>query len=333
MSDEAERTFHAQLTEQLAGVFEGAATRRKAWFAEHPDERPSPGDARSIITSYAYKNAMITGALNLVPGPWGLVAVLPEIVTVLRNQVAMVYDLGVAHDKETAMSRELLLGIVLSAGGAGSLGLLTVHGSKVLVKRSSLRVFQKLVAALGGRVTQRMLKAAIARWLPLVGAAAMAAWAKSSTEAIGRRATELLAKEIEVVADEADEAVGVEGEGEIAPQVARARIVVMAHLMRVDGELAPAEVAFVRAMATALLGEIEGLRLAVGLEAGELPGIETEVLAETAVAQGLLVDMVALAQRDGVVREEEVDLIRRVAEEVGLAPEVVEAALPGPPTA
>lgn len=56
-----------------------------------------------------------------------------------------------------------------------------VRGQKVLMKRAGLRVIQKIVKILGGEITQKILKSLAAKWIPVVGAVAMAAWVKYTT--------------------------------------------------------------------------------------------------------------------------------------------------------
>ena len=123
-----------------------------------------------------------------MPGPLGMLAVVPEIALIMRNQIAMIYDIAVAHGKEDAIEKELLASVFLAAMETSAGGLLVMHGSKVLVKRSSLRVFQKIVAILAGKMTQKALKAAISKWVPIVGAAFMAWLSNHLTRNIGRKA-------------------------------------------------------------------------------------------------------------------------------------------------
>jgi uncharacterized protein (DUF697 family) len=127
-----------------------------------------------------------------------MLAAIPEVVVVVRNQVKLVYDIGIASGKsDDVMTRELLLGITMSATGVGTIGLLTLQGSKVLVKRTSLRMFQKLVALFAGKVIQQVLKSMLAKWLPIIGAGAIAAWTRYSTAAVGKRAREIFGLDIE----------------------------------------------------------------------------------------------------------------------------------------
>ena len=155
-------------------------------------------DVDYIIKKCAMENAAIAGGSSLIPGPWGMVAVVPEIALVIRNQISMVYDIGAANGKAALINKELLAAIVLSAMSNGAAGLMVMHGGKVLIRRSSLQVFQKIVTLLSGKVTQQALKSTISKWLPVVGAAFMAWITNQMTQNIGRRANEIFQKEIEI---------------------------------------------------------------------------------------------------------------------------------------
>jgi uncharacterized protein (DUF697 family) len=199
---ELESSLTSKIVEGLNGLFGSVAEDQRAYYKENPSKRPVAGSAEAVISSYANMNALVAGAASMVPGPWGMLSVVPEIILVVRNQLKMIYDLGVIYGKEDAMTRDLLLGVFAYAMGSGALGLVTVKGSQVLVRRASLRIIQKIVTWLGGKITQRVLKQLISRYLPLLGAAAMAYWARQTTVEIGRAAAELLQKDVQFTEDE-----------------------------------------------------------------------------------------------------------------------------------
>lgn len=196
----SERSLKEALSEKVASYLEGAfsavALTRRGHFKEA--RRPSKDEITGIIESYGNQNALIAGAANLIPGPFGALAILPEMTGIIRNQIQMVYDVGVAHGKEEHLDGNMLLAIFATVSGGGAISLVTVKGGQLLVKRASLQVIQKLIVWLGGKITQRALKAFLSKWVPFVGAAAMAVWARQSTIAMGRKASELLEKEIKI---------------------------------------------------------------------------------------------------------------------------------------
>lgn len=192
---EVKKELSAQITQILENLFDSVLFERKMHYKEH--ERPMEQGIDALIDKYAYLNAGISGAANAVPGPWGLIAVIPEITLVIRNQLCMIYDIAAAYKKDKIIDKTLLMAVFAVGIGGGALGLLIVHGGKVIVKRAALRVIQKLIIILGGQVTQKLIKAVIAKWLPVVGPVAMATWAQITTKKIGKKAKEIFSKEID----------------------------------------------------------------------------------------------------------------------------------------
>lgn len=317
-------TLTARVADRLFGLLDNGAAARRAHFAAHPEERPTPGQIDAIISSYANTNALISGGFSLVPGPLGLLAVVPELALVVRNQVQMVYDIGVASGKEHVLSRELIVAVVVSATGAGTLGLVTLHGGRLLVRRASLRVFQKLVKLLAGRITQALLKSAFAKWVPVLGAGAVALWTRYTTQAIGRRAKEMFAVPVDMI--EAD----AEGE-EPAPRpeadpvaVFKAKVLLLANLVQVDGRVADAERVYLDALLSfdaAPRDVVDELRRKI--ESPLRHDVDLSVFNDPDEALGLVMDMVALARRDGDFDGTERLYIREVAKKLPVqAPDI-----------
>ena len=181
----------------LNSAFDYVIENRSDYYRENPSNLPQLDSVSGLISSYTRNNAAISGGASLIPGPWGMAAVIPELTLVIRNQIQMVYDIGVANGKQAQLTKELLMGIFITAMGSSAGSLLTIHGGKILVRRASLQVIQKIIAMLGGRVTQQVIKSTVSKWLPFVGAGAMAAWTGYMTKNIGEKANELFKLEIE----------------------------------------------------------------------------------------------------------------------------------------
>lgn len=181
----------------LNSAFDYVIENRSDYYRKNPSNLPQLNSVSGLISSYTRNNAAISGGASLIPGPWGMAAVIPELTLVIRNQIQMVYDIGVANGKQAQLTKELLIGIFLTAMGSSAGSLLTIHGGKILVRRASLQVIQKIIAMLGGRVTQQVIKSTVSKWLPVVGAGAMAAWTGYMTKNIGEKANELFKLEIE----------------------------------------------------------------------------------------------------------------------------------------
>ena len=201
MSHEAPRSEESgdsgALHSALNSAFDYVIENRSDYYRKNPSNLPQLDSVSGLISSYTRNNAAISGGASLIPGPWGMAAVIPELTLVIRNQIQMVYDIGVANGKQAQLTKELLIGIFLTAMGSSAGSLLTIHGGKILVKRASLRVIKNIIAMLGGKVTQKAIKSSVSKWLPVVGAGAMAAWTGYMTKNIGEKANELFKLEIE----------------------------------------------------------------------------------------------------------------------------------------
>ncbi len=85
--DDERSVISRKLAQYLEGAFESVLLTRREHFAGGKSVRPSQGDIDGIIKSYANQNAVIAGAANLIPGPWGALTIVPEITLIIRNQI------------------------------------------------------------------------------------------------------------------------------------------------------------------------------------------------------------------------------------------------------
>jgi len=163
MANEDERGLSERMQAELAIKLTEAANwvmdDRAAVYDARPDKAPKADAVPAIIAECTAKNVAVAVAANWVPGPWGLLALVPELVVTLRNQLIMIHAIGYALGKKERLTPSLLLG-VLAMGTAGSgVGFVVIKGQTVVVKRASLRVLQKLVGLLAGKITQKSAEA------------------------------------------------------------------------------------------------------------------------------------------------------------------------------
>jgi len=341
---EKKNELQTKLTDGLVGLFDVVINERKNHYQDPKHKKPSQGDVANIISSYANKNAAISALAGLAPGPWGMLAVVPEIIAVIRNQLMMIYDIGMAYGKEKFLTKELLMGIFLSGVGSSTISLLTIHGSKVLVKRASLKVFQKMVSLLAGKVTQQLIKATIAKWLPIVGAVAMASWSKYSTHQLGNKAISILAKDIEPSSEEVSE-VSVETElenethhdssatQEVVAVAATsvptsfnfelARMQTLVNLMFVDREAHPEEQKYILERVTACdqLTLEEKQKLADAINSAKSAKFEVDYspfIGNPVELTALMLDMTILSESDNKRHPGEKIFIKHIGKQLGL---------------
>ncbi len=326
-----------QLAEKMMGTFDWVLSDRRTYYSGHPDKVPSPSAIPAIINSYATMNMAISGGINLIPGPWGMAAALPEIAILIRNQLAMIYDIGVAQGKSKVLNKELLAGVFLSAMGVSAGGLLVMHGGTVLVRRVALRVFQKVIIMLGGDITQKLLKSMISKWLPIVGPAAMAAWSNYSTRQIGKKAAEILAMPIEIIEEESDDESIIAGIAptqspstvEATPNLTTLKIKALINLMKVDKKIKLEERGYIE-----LLIENSDLEDETKIELANLMDVEGKPHVDFALFAkepdemiGLLMDLIGLAKRDGEFHLAEKIYIKQAGKLMGLSGSDIDEAM------
>ena len=326
-----------QLAEKMMGTFDLVLSDRKKYYSEHTDKVPSPSAIPAIIDSYATMNMAVSGSINLIPGPWGMAAAIPEIVILIRNQLAMIYDIGVAYGKSKVLNKELLAGVFLSAMGVSAGGLLVMHGGKVFVRRAALRVFQKAITLLAGKVTHQMLKSLVSKWLPFIGAAAMAAWSNYSTRQIGNKAVEILAKPIEVIDGESDDESIIADVAqtkspatvEVAPIFTTLKIKALINLMKVDKKIKLEERGYIELLIeNSDLDDETKIELVNSMDVEAKTHIDFAPFAnEPDEMIGLLMDLIGLAKRDGEFHLAEKIYIKQAGKLMGLSGGDIEEAM------
>jgi uncharacterized protein (DUF697 family) len=305
------------LTEKLDEVLEEVINDKKDLEEKREQLEKGRLAAADLISKAAYTNGAISGAMALIPGPFGLLGIVPEMYLVLKNQMTLIRDLSIAYGHKDKLNKELLTYLFASSVGAGGLGLAAMHGSKILVRRAGLRVMQKIVTILAGKVTQQAVKAFVSRWLSFVGAAAMAAWSKYSTEKIGEICCEMLEKEIVLIDEEANENDVITDVHSEHPGVPLESIKIFINLAKVDG-LAQQEIDFFQnKLSVLIINETEKSKLQMQLLNKDLLPVDYSVFGELDKAL-LLANMKLLMEADGKVSEQEHQLENEIKKHLNL---------------
>lgn len=155
--------------------------------------------AREVAAGAALKAATVAGTLSLPPGPFGLITVLPEMLAVWRIQSSMVADISALYGKKGALTREQMLYCLFKHTASQALRDLVVRvGERFVVQRVSLRALQPIAQRIGVKLTQRTVAKSAARWMPVVGAIGVGAYAYYDTAQVAIAAMELFERDIEV---------------------------------------------------------------------------------------------------------------------------------------
>jgi hypothetical protein len=166
--------------------------------AEHkianPEER-----AREIASSAATRAGLAAGTMAAPPGLSGLLTLVPELMTVWRIQTQMVADIAGVYGHASKLTREQMIYCLFEATAGKTVSALVVMiGESVAIRRPTLRALQGMAANIGFKVIQRLLGRGIVRWMPLVGAVSVGAFAYYETSQVAETAIGLFEKPIDV---------------------------------------------------------------------------------------------------------------------------------------
>lgn len=155
--------------------------------------------ARKIASTAAVSAATAAGSLALPPGPLGWLTVLPEMVLVWKIQAQMVADIGALYGKRRVLTQEQMIYCLFKHTASQAVRDLVVRvGERVIVRHASVRAINTVAQRIGLRVTQRALAKSASRWLPVVGAVGVAAYAYYDTANVAKSAVGMFEGEIEI---------------------------------------------------------------------------------------------------------------------------------------
>lgn len=145
--------------------------------------------ARALTDAAARKAAATAAGLALPPGPLGWLTVLPELLAVWRIQAQLVADLAALHGHSAELDRDQMLYCLFRHTAAQAVRDLAVRAGE----RAGQAVLQRVLQAIGVKLGERSVGSAVARWVPLAGAAGVGAYAWWDTRQVGRSAQALFA--------------------------------------------------------------------------------------------------------------------------------------------
>ncbi len=154
--------------------------------------------ARQLAERAAWKAAGVSATLSIVPGPLGVLTIVPALMEIWRIQRQLVSDIAACYGQSPRLTRTVMVYCLFRHGSATVFKETVVQlGGRLLVREASLATFQKLIEKVSLNVTQRVIGQFISRWLPLVGSAAIGAYTYHDTKRVAATAIDTFEKEIE----------------------------------------------------------------------------------------------------------------------------------------
>lgn len=163
-------------------------------------------DARKAANAAAAKAALAAGALALPPGVLGWLTILPEMMGVWRIQRQLVADIASIYGKHSTLTPEQVVYCLFQHTAAQGVRDLVVRvGQRTLVRRASPLLIRAITRRVGASLARRAAGKGVARWIPVVGAVGMGAYAYYDTAQVAATAIDLFEGVIDVEAVDVSE--------------------------------------------------------------------------------------------------------------------------------
>jgi hypothetical protein len=180
------RNLIEKITKVLMGMLSEMPLSDEA-YRQSPRER-----ARKLALEASLKAAGVSGSLAIPPGPVSMLTVLPDLAVVWRIQRQLVADIASCYGKTAELGKEQMLYCLFKhAAGQIVRDVVVRVGERILIKGASLQVMQKVLRRIGVVVTERVVGKTISRWLPIVGAVGIGAYAFYDTGQVAKTSISL----------------------------------------------------------------------------------------------------------------------------------------------
>lgn len=143
-------------------------------------------EAKKLIQRAAAKAASVSGIAAIPPGPLGLLTIIPDLIAVWKIQAQLVADVAAIYGRTDELGREAMLYFLFKHSVAQvTRDLVSRVGERVVFKKATAAAVQRVLRAVGVKVTARVAQKGISRWVPVLGALAVGGYAYYDTTQVG----------------------------------------------------------------------------------------------------------------------------------------------------
>ncbi|HNV60203.1 MAG TPA: hypothetical protein PKH72_11155 [Rhodoferax sp.] len=163
----------------------------------HPAQR-----AHAISRTAARNASLISGSLSLPPGFLGWLTVVPELIGIWKLQAQMVSDIAAVYGKKRTLGREQMVYCLFKHVSAQLFRDVVVRvGERVVIQQTSLKFLQNMAKTIGVQVSKTVISKGASRFVPLLGAVTVGAYAYFDTLQVAKTAVDLFERDIVIDAD------------------------------------------------------------------------------------------------------------------------------------
>ena len=162
-----------------------------------------PAERAHAISRAAARNAsLISGSLSLPPGLLGWLTVVPELIGIWKLQAQMVSDIAAVYGKRKTLGREQMVYCLFKHVSAQLFRDVVVRvGERIFIQQTSLKFLQSLAKTIGVQVSKTVISKGAARFVPILGAVTVGAYAYFDTVQVAKTAVDLFERDIVIDVD------------------------------------------------------------------------------------------------------------------------------------
>ena len=165
--------------------------------SSQPPARDPQTRARKLGSIAAMKAAAFSGALSMPPGPLGLLTLIPDLLGIWKIQSQLAADIAAVYGKTGYLTRESLLYCLFRHGAAHAIRDVVVRsGQRLLIRKITLEATDTVLRKVGIRLTERLAAKAVTRWLPIIGAVGVGAYAYFDTGEVAKTAIQMFSSDL-----------------------------------------------------------------------------------------------------------------------------------------
>lgn len=159
-------------------------------------ERPAHR-AHALSRTAARTASLISGSLSLPPGVLGWLTIVPELIGIWKLQAQMVSDIAAVYGKRKTLGREQMLYCLFKHVSAQLFRDVVVRvGERVVIQQTSLKFIQNLARSIGVQLSKTVISKGASRFVPLLGAVTVGAYAYLDTMQVAKTAIDLFERDI-----------------------------------------------------------------------------------------------------------------------------------------
>lgn len=154
--------------------------------------------ARDRANAAARNAALVAGSLALPTGPLGWLTILPEMIAIWKIQSQMVSDIFSIYGKTASLTQEQMIYCLFRHSAAQAVRDLVVRvGDRILIQRVPIQILQTVAQKIGINLSKKIIGTSLSRWLPVVGAIGVSAYAYYDSGEVATTAINLCEQTLE----------------------------------------------------------------------------------------------------------------------------------------